>query len=679
MGPAEGFPLSHVHLRVWRGRLLAVALLLLVLVTALLSLVSRDAEAQLDGSPQLASVPAPIPPAIEALWQQADGPVLRGESARGWLWGPAALAVSTEHYDDSPTRTRQMVWYDKGRLDINDPNGDPTSIWYASGAQLVTELVSGALQFGADEWVRRDAAEIAITGDDNQAQPITYATLTAHATIPKAVRPADTDTRRVADHTGRLLTALLAADGHVEAGGITNSSVAVGRYDAELGHNVAAPFADWEAAQPYPALYLLGHPLTEPYWIDTTVDGQARRVLIQAFERRVLSYSPDNPEGWKVESANVGTHYRRWRGLGQPYPIELAPLAAYEPFAEELLVAATSFNVDPSVLVAIAQVASGADPSAAYGLALLPGNWSNMPNIHDPLANANAAAQRLAASRAGDERSTLIVFHGGVGDAATGFADAVLAKRDEIRARYAPTAELKLASAQPLAAISTSSAYAFPASVSRSWWERSLSWYGSWYGAQSGWQLDSQGRYCTLAGFQPGDRLRLIANGVSLDCTIGSDAHMVGEQSALGLDQASFTTLGLASDNSVTIYHLGAGVASDGNTASQFDSGAAAFYAAGYDRAWWDWVLSYHAGNGYAVAGWTPDPNGYYCVHPDYLPGSRLRLVANGVTLDCTVGDAVQSFDQAAWRSNWAVEMSWDTFKALGLDGVNVVEVYAVE
>jgi hypothetical protein len=36
-------------------------------------------------------------------------------------------------------------------------------------------------------------------------------------------------------------------------------------------------------------------------------------VLIQAFERRVLTYTPDNPPGFTVEYGNIGRHYYTWR------------------------------------------------------------------------------------------------------------------------------------------------------------------------------------------------------------------------------------------------------------------------------------------------------------------------------------------------------------------------------
>jgi hypothetical protein len=36
-------------------------------------------------------------------------------------------------------------------------------------------------------------------------------------------------------------------------------------------------------------------------------------VLVQLFERRAQTYNPRNKEGWRVEFANIGLHYYRWR------------------------------------------------------------------------------------------------------------------------------------------------------------------------------------------------------------------------------------------------------------------------------------------------------------------------------------------------------------------------------
>src|SRR5690606_36261423 len=94
------------------------------------------------------------------------------------------------------------------------------------------------------------------------------------------------------------------------------------------------------------------------------------------------------------------------------------------------------------------------------------------------------------------------------------------------------------------------------------------------------------------------------------------------------------------------------------------------------DKAFWEAAMAKHAGWGNAIPGWKPDPKGYYCVHPDYLVGERLRLVANDRVIDCTIGDRVAVPHQAQWRAKWAIEVNWPLFAALGLDKKNYVEVY---
>ncbi|MDQ6832243.1 MAG: hypothetical protein M3008_02490, partial [Chloroflexota bacterium] len=57
----------------------------------------------------------------------------------------------------------------------------------------------------------------------------------------------------------------------------------------------------------------VGFPITEAYWVKVRVGGTQKQVLVQAFERRVLTYTPDNPDGFKVEAGNVGLQYLHWR------------------------------------------------------------------------------------------------------------------------------------------------------------------------------------------------------------------------------------------------------------------------------------------------------------------------------------------------------------------------------
>jgi dipeptidyl aminopeptidase/acylaminoacyl peptidase len=65
----------------------------------------------------------------------------------------------------------------------------------------------------------------------------------------------------------------------------------------------------------------MGLPITDAYWTRAKIGPDERDVLVQLYERRVLTYVPDNPAGYKVEMGNVGQHYFQWRypHLGQPW------------------------------------------------------------------------------------------------------------------------------------------------------------------------------------------------------------------------------------------------------------------------------------------------------------------------------------------------------------------------
>ncbi len=629
----------------------------------------------------------PIHPIAQAVWDSADGPVARLEAARAWLLGPTPLAMTVERYDESPTGTRQLVYFDKGRLDILDVNAAANDYWTAPGGQLVTELLSGAIQLGADRWVQRAPARIPVVGDPDQPEAVTYATLGALATQPHGLRVEGGSSPDANARIGEGITAFLDADGTIDADGHAGDSVLVGGYDDVTRHNIAAPFQAWGEAQVYEWLYVLGHPLTEPYWVDTVVDGESMRVLVQAFERRVLSFTPGNPVDWQTESGNVGLHYRAWRGLTQPVDPALSPLVVSVPFGEEILAAATVAGIDPYLLAAMSEVASAGDPfvQTASGRRGLLGVRSEIaPTTDDPASNATVGAQELARllTEAGDERSALIAYHGGTSGPSASFVDAVLVARDDLRALSSAPSEVGGVS-QPLAQVASGIAAVFADGYDSTWWERQLAWTASWGGVVPGWANDPLGYYCSAPGHAAGDRLRLVANGSSIDCTIGGEAGDPGLPEAgegvVTLNRTAFDTLGLNSHNDLRAYHLGPVEGQRTASAGQINAGAAAYYAAGYDVAWWETTMGRYEGWGGAVPGWSVDPSGFYCVHPGYKVGQRLRLVANGVTLDCTIGDTVQEQHLTMWQSRWAIEMSWDTFVALGLDGNNSVEVFALE
>jgi hypothetical protein len=115
------------------------------------------------------------------------------------------------------------------------------------------------------------------------------------------------------------VTDLLHGDGTL--GSVPADSVSYGHYQDPTGHNFASVFWDWahsgnSGLRPDVGvdwLYVLGYPITDPYWIDSTVGGTSHRVLVQIFERRALTYTPDNPLQYQIEFGNIGQHYYRWR------------------------------------------------------------------------------------------------------------------------------------------------------------------------------------------------------------------------------------------------------------------------------------------------------------------------------------------------------------------------------
>jgi hypothetical protein len=84
----------------------------------------------------------------------------------------------------------------------------------------------------------------------------------------------------------------------------------------------------------YPWMQVTGYPISEPYWSYVKVAGTYTDVLIQAYERRVLTYVPHLQTGFKVQMGNIGQHYYDWRylntgGGGGPGPA--TPTAAALP------------------------------------------------------------------------------------------------------------------------------------------------------------------------------------------------------------------------------------------------------------------------------------------------------------------------------------------------------------
>jgi hypothetical protein len=336
---------------------------------------------------------------IPDIWERADGPAARGGQNRDWLWGPALRSISHEPYRESPGGARQVFYFDKARMEINNPNADWQASWYATAGLLARDLIAGQIQVGDNAFVQADAANVPVAGDliNNPSAP-TFATFGPLASIGD---------RLVSNRSPKVgpqpITALLHADGSVDPNGVPDGGGAtVGGYDERLGHNLPSVFQEWMGRQAEPGEYVVGYPLTEPYWVDTVIKGAPKRVLVQAFERRVLTYTPDNPDGWKVEAGNVALQYRAWLGLKVPDDQNLAPLADEVPFGELLVDQALQHGVDPYLFAALAKVSSGFDPLAESPdgrrgfLGVRAELLGDQAHPLDPKVNAAVAAARIA-------------------------------------------------------------------------------------------------------------------------------------------------------------------------------------------------------------------------------------------------------------------------------------------
>lgn len=262
---------------------------------------------------------------FEALWKYSDKAVAEGQAAgRGYTWGPTSLAITREHYEYQKIEgtERQVEYFDKGRMELNEKAEEAARI---TAGLLVVEMVSGRVQEGDTLFETRLPAQLQVAGDSNQAglnsNAPTYASFGAVATLAPGQNKAP-------DRTGQLIQQSLNKAGQVSNLENPPAALVNAYYEPVTGHNVAQVFADyqkitgrvWDGSKyvdgpVYTAkpLLIFGYPLSDPYWVKTAVRGVEKSVLVQLFERRSLTYTPDNPEPFKVEMGNIGQHYYQWR------------------------------------------------------------------------------------------------------------------------------------------------------------------------------------------------------------------------------------------------------------------------------------------------------------------------------------------------------------------------------
>ncbi len=259
--------------------------------------------------------------ALQKVWSSTDSLVANQTVNRTWIWGPSANSFYVVEPYQHPTANggqtnwRVVQYFDKSRMEITDPSGDASAQWYVTNGLLAEELVTGRMQLGDNTFVQLSPAQVNVAGDLNDPNGPTYASfnpLLGYGAIPNGWKITQT-----VDRAGTVSN-----DASLASYNVTATDVG-----APTSHNVASVFWDFMNSNgpieqngqttdgklfqnPF---YATGYPLTEPYWTHVLVGGVSKLVLVQVFERRVLTYTPDNPDGWKVEAGNVGLQYYQWR------------------------------------------------------------------------------------------------------------------------------------------------------------------------------------------------------------------------------------------------------------------------------------------------------------------------------------------------------------------------------
>ena len=337
--------------------LLAVATLLPMLISAV------------PARPALAAEPANA--FFQRTWERTDEPVAATAVSRTWVWGPEPFSgPAGEPYADAPGGVRLAQYFDKSRMEINDPSHDPADIWFVTNGLLARELITGAIQTGDQQWQQRGPAAVNIAGDPLATTSPTYASFAGLLDAP-------------ASAAGEAIARTIARDGSTGCCVADSHAVTAGPLAEPTGHRVASVFWDYLTssgtivertyrtrgalfANPY---YATGYPIAEAAWAWVPVGGVEQWVLVQPFERRVLTYTPANLAGWQVEMGNVGRHYYQWRYGGaspqSPPRWQLPAMPEWVPAGQEIDIPdldatyrlhISEANVDTGAVTALAEI-----------------------------------------------------------------------------------------------------------------------------------------------------------------------------------------------------------------------------------------------------------------------------------------------------------------------------------
>ncbi len=287
-------------------------------------------------------------PAFQRTWERTDALVASGKVKRSFYWGPAPnTGALQEEYAEGPGGKHLVQYFDKSRMEINDPKADKNNPFYVTNGLLTVELISGSMQVGNSKFVQRWHAEIPLASDTDDQEAPTYATF-------RSLYKYTTN-----DTTGLVLTTSIDRYGtQRDVPRFASYDVKNVYFEKATERNIPDVFLRFlDSTGPVlvdgkqqtarlsdPYFYATGYPITNAYWATVKIAGKPNTdVLIQAYERRVLTYVPSAPEGFKVQMGNIGQHYYDWRykDVGKPGPIscgELAPAGFGKLWSQDVVV-----------------------------------------------------------------------------------------------------------------------------------------------------------------------------------------------------------------------------------------------------------------------------------------------------------------------------------------------------
>ncbi len=251
-------------------------------------------------------------PMFGRVWERADAPVAAGKANRSWLWGPTPNYLGYEAYKQGPGERRLVQYYDKSRMEINNPQGDRNNPFFVTNGLLAVEMIAGEIQVADQIFITASVpSTIPVAGDPRKDNPLTpsYATMAAVSSLH--------GDKQAQKRVGTAVNDALDVNGVVSRDDVHGRLSRYAAFVPQTGHNIPDVFWPYlqgmQQTYGYDWVFVMGYPISEGYWTTMRVSGKDMPVLVQAYQRRVLTYVPDFPTAWRVQMGNVGQHYFEWR------------------------------------------------------------------------------------------------------------------------------------------------------------------------------------------------------------------------------------------------------------------------------------------------------------------------------------------------------------------------------